>query len=118
MDRNQSNHNPPTSGSSSDDLCFSVNERICSILQEACPNWIPATQLQNTYEQLYQEAFPIVAWTIMVNANLICEMRNTDGYAEVRLNQDDCQDRSTSSTVSVTQEVDLAMGTAPGHGAR
>ena len=87
------------------------------IVQEAYPNWVPTTQAHHDYEQLYQEAFPIVAWTIMVNANLI-QMRNTDGYAEVRLNQDDCQDRSTSSTVSVTQEVDLAMGTAPGHGAR
>ena len=119
---NQSNHNPPTSGSSSDDLCFSVNEgmiwqRICSILQEAYPNWMPWTELHHTYEQLYQEAIPPWAWITMFSANLI-QIRNTDGYQEIRWNQDERRDRSTSSTVSVTQEVDLAMGTAPGHGAR
>ena len=94
MDRNQSNHNPPTSGSSSDGLCFSVNERIwqriCAILQEAYPNWMPWTELHHTYEQLYQEAIPP---GIQIDVCLdVCP--------------DVCPDRSTSSTVSVTQEVE------------
>ena len=133
MDTNQGNHNPPTSGSSSDDLCFSVNDkmvsltnhranslplkRICSILQAAYPNWMSATQLLYIYEHLSQEAIPPWAWITMFSANLI-QIRNTDGYQEIRWNQDDRRDRSTSSTVSVTQEVDLGMGTAPGHRAR
>ena len=76
------------------------------ILCDAYPNWLPWTQLLNTYEQLYQEAFPVWKWITLVSANLI-QMRNTDGYGEIRLiDPDDCRDRSTSSTVSVTQEVE------------
>ena len=76
MDRNQSNHNPLTSGSSSDDLCFSVNDKIwqkfCSILQEAYPNWMPWTELHHTYEQLYQEAFP--QWAITQEVDPQCQL--------------------------------------------
>ena len=102
MDRNQSNHNPPTSGSSSDDLCFSVNEgmiwqRICSILQEAYPNWMPLPELHHTYEQLYQEAIP-PGIQICTGIQDVCP-----GIQGI---QDVCPDRSTSSTVSVTQEVE------------
>ena len=116
MDRNQSNHNPPTSGSSSDDLCFSVNDKIwqkfCSILQEAYPNWMPLPQLLYTYEQLYQEALSIPpwTWTTLCCANLI---RNTDGYEEIRWNQDDCQDRSTSSTVSISTKTYTMLTATP-----
>merc|ERR1712062_569727 len=51
-------------------------QRMSRIVQEAYPNWVPTTQAHHDYEQLYQEAFPVVAWTYMVNADLI-QMRST-----------------------------------------
>merc|ERR1711913_140538 len=51
-------------------------ERMSLILQEAYPNWMPTTEAHHTYEQLHQEAFPVVAWTTMVNADLI-QVRST-----------------------------------------
>merc|ERR1711874_905546 len=65
----------------------SIWQRICSILQEAYPNWMPLTELLHTYEQLYQEAFP--PGIQMRNICGIC------GYLEAPWNEDVCPDRST-----------------------
>merc|ERR1711874_396394 len=74
-------------------------ERMSLILQEAYPLWMPTTAAHHTYEQLHQEAFPVLAWTTMVRANLIqmrdimvdaklVQMRSTNwGTKEVRWNQ-------------------------------
>ena len=71
---------------------------MSSILQEAYPNWMPTTEAQHIYEQLHQEAFPVVAWTTMVWANTIqmrdimvdaklVQMQNLYTNQEVRWNQ-------------------------------